>query len=73
MLFSFAWVFRAGNPKTRREHKPELDHENPLAEFSWWLVPSLIIIFLGFVAWQSSHQLDPYVPIKGTNAPITVQ
>jgi cytochrome o ubiquinol oxidase subunit 2 len=73
MLFIFAWMFRASNPNAKKEHKPNWDHDNALAEFAWWVVPSLIIAFLGLVAWQSAHELDPYLPIKSDVAPITVQ
>ena len=73
MLFGFAWKYRADNPKARKTHEPNWDHDNPVAEFIWWLVPAAIIAVLGVVMWQSSHALDPYVPLQGSGAPITVE
>jgi len=73
MLAVFAWKYRIGNTKSAREHHPRWDHMNPLFEFAWWLVPAIIIVMLSVVAWVSSHQLDPYVPLVGTEAPITIQ
>lgn len=65
LLFYFAWKYRAHSPESAVHHHPTWDHDNPAAEFVWWLVPSAIIFALGIVAWQSSHALDPYVPIAG--------
>ncbi len=73
LLFYFAWRYRASNPKTDRKHEPNWDHDSRLAEFLWWLVPTVIIGFLSFIIWQTSHDLDPYVPIKSDVAPITIQ
>ncbi|HVW82657.1 MAG TPA: COX aromatic rich motif-containing protein [Candidatus Paceibacterota bacterium] len=70
-LFFFAWRYRAEGPAARQAHAPNWDHDSPLAEFSWWLVPSLIILALAVLAWQSAHQLDPYTPLPG-GAPLTV-
>lgn len=73
LLFWFAWNYRATNPETMKHHRPEWDHSNPYFEFAWWLVPSAIIAVLAVVAWQSSHALDPYEPIAGAGAPITIE
>jgi cytochrome o ubiquinol oxidase subunit 2 len=70
-LFSFAWRYRIEGPAAQAEHSPDWDHDSALAEFSWWLVPAIIIAILGYLAWQSAHQLDPYKPLPG-GAPLTV-
>jgi cytochrome o ubiquinol oxidase subunit 2 len=72
LLFLFAWKYRAGNPKMHIEHKPNWDHDNYFVEFLWWLVPTAIVLYLGLVAWHSSHEYDPYQPILSNNAPITI-
>ena len=70
MVFAFAWRYREGNDKAK--YSPNLDH-NVVAETIWWLIPSLLIVILGVVAWQSSHSLDPYKPLASKTAPITIQ
>jgi cytochrome o ubiquinol oxidase subunit 2 len=70
-LFFFAWRYRAEGPASRAVHAPDWDHDNRFAEFSWWLVPAVIISILGYLAWQSTHALDPYKPLPG-GAPLTI-
>ena len=73
LLFVFAVRYRTDNPKARLDHFPNWDHDNLFAEFLWWLVPAVIVLFLSGIAWQSSHTLDPYLPIKSDTAPVVVQ
>jgi cytochrome o ubiquinol oxidase subunit II len=65
LLFLFAWRYRADSPRAHVHHRPDWDHVSPVAEFAWWLVPSVIIVILGVIMWQSSHALDPYKPLAG--------
>jgi cytochrome o ubiquinol oxidase subunit II len=73
MLFMFAWQFRAGNPKAHVTHEPNWDHDSWFAEFVWWIVPGVIVIILSVIAWNTTHQLDPFKPLQGSAAPITIQ
>jgi cytochrome o ubiquinol oxidase subunit 2 len=73
MLFVFAWKYREDNPASHVEHEPNWDHDSYVAEFVWWLVPTAIVAFLAVVMWQSTHALDPYKPLHGSNPPIIVQ
>ncbi len=73
LLFVFAWKYRIGNVKTKHEHEPNWDHDSWLAETIWWLVPAVIIVFLSVLAWNTTHELDPFKPLSGSNAPITIQ
>jgi cytochrome o ubiquinol oxidase subunit II len=66
----FAWRYREGN--TKATYSPELDHSR-VAETIWWLIPSALILILSVVAWNSSHQLDPFKPLASTTPPLTVQ
>jgi cytochrome o ubiquinol oxidase subunit 2 len=66
----FAWRYREGN--TKAKYSPELDG-NKFAETLWWLIPTGIIAVLGIIAWNSSHQLDPYKPISSSVAPLDIQ
>ncbi|HUD07134.1 MAG TPA: ubiquinol oxidase subunit II [Candidatus Saccharimonadales bacterium] len=66
----FAWRYRETN--TKAKYSPELDG-NKIAETIWWLIPSIIITVLAVIAWDSSHQLDPYKPLSSTTPPLTIQ
>ena len=65
-----AWRYRAGNEKAT--YTPNWDHHR-IAETIWWGLPMAIILVLGFVAWKSSHELDPYKPLNSATRPITIQ
>ena len=73
LLFYFAWKYRATRENAHTRHEPDWDHDSLLAEFSWWLVPAIIIFCLGIVMWRSSRALDPYVPLKSDVSPLEVQ
>lgn len=73
LLFFFAWKYRAESPNARTEHSPDWDHDSMLAEVLWWLVPTIIIFFLGVIAWRSSHALDPYRPLPSDEPALEVQ
>lgn len=70
MLFSFAWKYRASN--TKAPYQPTWDG-NRTYEGLWWAIPSVLILVLSVVTWQSSHQLDPYRPIDSTVQPLKIQ
>jgi cytochrome o ubiquinol oxidase subunit 2 len=70
MTFAFAWKYRDGNTKAR--YTPEWDHHSGL-EFSWWAIPTIIIVILARMTWVSSHTLDPYRPIASVNKTMTIQ
>ena len=65
-----AWRYRAGN--TKAAYTPDFDHHAGL-EFIWWGVPFVIIMALSVIAWQSSHQLDPFKPLSASAKPLTVE
>ena len=63
MTIAFAWHYREGNRKAKRD----LDwHYSGRIEFVVWAIPALVILFLGGVTWVSSHDLDPPKPIEST-------
>ncbi len=53
--------YRAKNKNA--EYKPGWHHSDAI-EIVCWTIPCLIIIALGAITWISSHELDPYRPIK---------
>jgi len=70
MTFFIAWKYRASNHKAK--YSPSWDH-NRAIECSWWAIPSAIIAVLAVIAWNSSHELDPFRPIVSDTKPLTVQ
>jgi cytochrome o ubiquinol oxidase subunit 2 len=57
---AFAWWFRAGNSRAR--YLPTWQYSGQL-ELLVWSVPALVVLFLGGIAWISSHELDPAQPL----------
>ncbi|QEO16980.1 ubiquinol oxidase subunit II [Acetobacter vaccinii] len=53
----FAWQYRQSN--TSAEYLPKWDHSNKI-EVVIWGVPTLIILFLAVITYQTCHTLDPY-------------
>jgi cytochrome o ubiquinol oxidase subunit 2 len=69
MTFWIAWKYREGNKKAK--YRPDWDH-NVLAEALWWGIPTLIILILSIVTWQTSHSLDPHKPLSSAE-PLKIQ
>jgi len=70
LTFTIAWRYRADN--TAAKYTPDWDHNNWL-EAIWWGLPCLIILAVSVLAWNSSHELDPYRQIDSTTKPITIE
>lgn len=66
----FAWWFRASN--ARATYRPRWEYSGAI-EFSIWMIPLLVILFLGSLAWVGAHQLDPYQPLPSKRKPLIVQ
>jgi len=66
----FAWWFRAGNERATR--KPDWDYSGPL-EVVNWMVPLMIILFLGGMGRVASHALDPAKPLPSDAPPLDIQ
>lgn len=72
LLFTFAWRYRADNPKA----KYEPDKTGSLGkELMLWAIPAALIAVLGTMNWQSAHSLDPAQPITSASGEtsLTVQ
>ena len=69
-ILAFAYWFRASN--TRARYLPEFAYSGRL-ELLVWSIPALVILFLGGIAWISSHLLDPAEPLKSKAKPVEVQ
>ena len=70
LTLAFAWRFRAGNSSVERW--PDWEYSGAL-EFVVWSIPTLVILFLGGIAWIGSHDLDPRKPIPSQAKPIDVE
>ena len=66
----FAWWFRAGNKRAR--YMPDWAYSGQI-ELVVWSIPTLIVLFLGGIAWIGSHDLDPRKSLISDNRAITVQ
>lgn len=70
MLFVVAWRSREGN--TKAKYTPDWQSSRPI-EALWWGIPLVIISILGVVAWQTSHELDPFKPLESDKKPVKIQ
>lgn len=70
MTIGFALRYREGNKKAT--YKPDW-HGSKFAEFTWWLIPFIIIAILSAIIWRSSHALDPFKPIESDKKAVTIQ
>jgi cytochrome o ubiquinol oxidase subunit 2 len=66
----FAWWFRSGNVRARR--LPDWSYSGQI-EFVVWAIPALVVLFLGGIAWISSHELDPRASISSDQAPLDIE
>ncbi len=69
LTLAAAWWFRAGNAKARR--RPDWDYSGRI-ELVVWAIPTLVIMFLGGIAWVGSHQVDPDAPLASQSEPLDI-
>jgi cytochrome o ubiquinol oxidase subunit 2 len=70
MTLAFAWWFRASN--RRALYRPDWSYSGKV-EFGIWIVPLLLILFLGTLGWSGAHDLDPYRPLPSGRKPLRVE
>jgi cytochrome o ubiquinol oxidase subunit 2 len=70
LTFFIAWKYRESN--TKAKYTPDWDHSKAL-EFTWWVIPAVVILILAVITWKSTHALDPYKPLEASAKPITIQ
>ena len=66
----FAWWFRSSN--RRATYRPDWEYSGRI-ELIVWSIPALVILFLGGMAWISSHELDPPKPLESAKSPLEVE
>ena len=65
-----AWWYRASN--ARATYAPHWAESGRL-ELLVWSIPALVVLFLGSIAWTSSHELDPAKPLRSNVRPLEVE
>jgi cytochrome o ubiquinol oxidase subunit 2 len=70
LTIAVAWWFRSSNRRARRQ--PDFVYSGRI-ELLVWSIPTLVIIFLGGIAWIGSHDLDPAQPLPSKAAAIDVE
>src|SRR5580700_11110323 len=70
LTLAFAWWFRMGNRHAR--YRPDWEYSGRI-EVIVWAIPALVILFLGGMAWVSSHDLDPPRALQSSSPPVEVQ
>ena len=71
MTIFIAWKYRESNHKAK--YNPEWDHSR-LFETIWWAIPFIIIGILSVIAWNSSHDLDPFKALAAPGVkPLNIQ
>ena len=70
LTVGFAWWFRASNK--RATYLPDWEYSGKI-EFTIWVIPLLIVLFLAAVAWVGAHELDPYKPLQSPNKRVRVE
>jgi cytochrome o ubiquinol oxidase subunit II len=69
-IVAFAWYYRATNKSA--EYAPQWAYSGRL-ELIVWSIPALVVMFLGGIAWISSHELDPAKPLSSSQRPLEVE
>jgi cytochrome o ubiquinol oxidase subunit 2 len=69
-ILGIAWWYRGSNARARRQ--PDFVYSGRV-ELIVWSIPTLVIIFLGGIAWISSHDLDPAQPLPSKAAALDIQ
>ncbi len=65
----FAWRYREGGPG---RYQPDWGHSVRIEIFCWG-IPCLMIAYLGYLTWTTTHTLDPYKPLASANRPVTIE
>lgn len=69
MTILFSYKYRDSNKNNN--YLPNWSHSN-IIELFVWIIPILIIFFLGIISWKSTHELDPNKSIISNNKPIVI-
>jgi cytochrome o ubiquinol oxidase subunit II len=65
-----AWKYRASSKGAK--YDPNWENSNA-AEFTWWLLPCVIVTILSVMTWYSCHDLNPFKPLASKVPPLRIQ
>lgn len=69
MAVWFPRRYKADSP--REDYAPRWSHSSRI-DLIVWLIPSVIVVALGTLAWRETHRLDPFRPIDAVAAPLDI-
>ncbi|VFP86431.1 ubiquinol oxidase subunit II [Candidatus Erwinia haradaeae] len=72
IVLSIVFAYRYRESNANAIYNPDWEHSNTI-EAIVWIVPILIIIFLGILTWKSTHLLEPRNSLKSHVNPITIE
>lgn len=72
ILLTLLFVWRYRRSRQNSDYAPDWDG-SPGIEAVVWLVPAAIVIAIGTIVWDSTHNLDPYRPISADKPAFKVQ
>jgi len=70
IVFWVAWRYNENHSRDDN-YKPDWGGSKIL-EVIWWVIPSALILVLGIMTWNSSHQYDPYKKLPGKQLNVQV-
>lgn len=70
--FVVAFRYRDRGHNSQRKYTPD-SGEHTLIQVVWWSIPTIAMIIFGILAVRSTHELDPYKPIKSDVKPVRIQ
>ncbi|TYC65410.1 ubiquinol oxidase subunit II [Stappia sp. BW2] len=71
LTFLFAWRYRKRTRNTA-DYAPDWDGSWGI-EAVVWLVPAAIVVVIGTIVWDATHELDPYKPLASDKPAFKVQ
>ncbi|VFP87450.1 Cytochrome bo(3) ubiquinol oxidase subunit 2 [Candidatus Erwinia haradaeae] len=72
IVLSILFAYRYRESNAHAIYNPDWDHSSTI-EAVVWIVPILIITFLGILTWKSTHVLEPRHPLTSNINPITIE
>lgn len=65
IIFTLVIARRYRESNEKAKYTPDWCHSNKL-EAIWWAIPIVLIAVLGVLAWKTTHELNPYKKLSGS-------
>lgn len=72
IVCAFFFVIFRYREGTQRRYSPTWVTSNKI-QIAGWVIPSIAIVFISLLDWNTAHLVDPFRPISSTTPPITIQ